>query len=206
MEPLFRTAFWLVFGGMIGLQAFFSFRTGQTGARKAAKREADNREEGWQQAAVRVGRALALVVFLVLYAINSRWLAVLRMPLPDWLRWFGIVIGAASFALYFWSRAALGKEWSSPLRVRERHHLVRSGPYAWVRHPIYLSLIVFMTGIALIAANWFLVAFLLISVVDLHLRIPKEERMMIDEFGDEYEVYMLRTGRLLPRISGRKNG
>ena len=203
MEPLFRTAFWFVFGGMIGLQACFSFRIRQTGIRKAAKREALNREEGWQHTILRVGRALALVVFLVLYALNSHWLEVLRVPLPDLLRMFGIVIGAASMALYVWSRVELGKEWSSPLRVRECHHLVITGPYARVRHPIYLSLIVFMTGIALIAANWFLVLFLFISVVDLHLRIPKEERMMIDEFGDEYEAYMGRTGRLLPRISGR---
>jgi protein-S-isoprenylcysteine O-methyltransferase Ste14 len=56
-----------------------------------------------------------------------------------------------------------------------------------------------MTGIALIAANGFLVLFLIISIVDLGLRIPKEERMMIDEFGGEYEAYMQRTGRLLPR-------
>ena len=62
-----------------------------------------------------------------------------------------------------------------------------------------MSLIVFMTAIALIAANWFLFIFLVISIVDLGLRIPKEERMMIDEFGDEYIAYMQRTGRLLPR-------
>jgi protein-S-isoprenylcysteine O-methyltransferase Ste14 len=56
----------------------------------------------------------------------------------------------------------------------------------------------FMAGIALVTANWFLVAFLVVSTVDLALRMPKEEQMMLDEFGDEYEAYMQRTGRLLP--------
>jgi protein-S-isoprenylcysteine O-methyltransferase Ste14 len=83
--------------------------------------------------------------------------------------------------------------------MREKHHLVTTGPYGWIRHPIYLAMIGFLTGITLVTANIFLVAFLVISIVDLALRIPKEERMMIDEFGGEYEAYMQRTGRLLPR-------
>ena len=60
-------------------------------------------------------------------------------------------------------------------------------------------MILFMTGIALIAANWFLVAFLVVSVLDLALRIPKEERMMVEEFGEAYEAYRQRTGGLIPR-------
>jgi protein-S-isoprenylcysteine O-methyltransferase Ste14 len=60
----------------------------------------------------------------------------------------------------------------------------------------------FITAIALIAANWFLIAFLVISIVDLALRIPNEEQMMIEVFGDEYQVYMQRTGRLFPKYRG----
>jgi protein-S-isoprenylcysteine O-methyltransferase Ste14 len=56
-----------------------------------------------------------------------------------------------------------------------------------------------MTSIALITANWFLVLFLVISIIDLGLRIPKEEQMLVDEFGDKYEAYIQRTGRLLPK-------
>jgi protein-S-isoprenylcysteine O-methyltransferase Ste14 len=199
MESLFRIAFWIIFGGMIGMQACFASRAWQTGARKAAKSKTIERDEEWGHTVVRVGRAISLVAFLVIYASNSPWLEVLRVPFPESLRWIGGVIGAASLAFYAWARAALGKEWSSPLQVREQHHLVTTGPYEWVRHPIYSALIGFMTGIALITANWFLVAFLAVSIVDLCLRIPMEEQMMIDEFGDEYIAYMQRTGRLLPR-------
>jgi protein-S-isoprenylcysteine O-methyltransferase Ste14 len=199
MESLFRATFWIIFGGMIVIQAYFTFRARQAGTRKAIKCEKMERDEGWKHTVVRASRAITLVVFLVLYAINSPWLEVLSVPLPEWLRWMGGVFGTASLAFYTWSRATLGKEWSSPLQLREHHHLVTTGPYAWVRHPIYLSLIIFMTAIALMTANWFLILFLVISIVDLVLRIPKEEQMMIDEFGDEYKAYMQRTGRLLPR-------
>jgi protein-S-isoprenylcysteine O-methyltransferase Ste14 len=59
-----------------------------------------------------------------------------------------------------------------------------------------------VTAIALIAANWFLIAFLVISFVDLALRIPKEEEMMVEVFGEEYQAYIQRTGRLLPKYRG----
>ena len=198
MESLFRIAFWFVFGGMIVMQVYFATRTRLDGERMAADRNAIKRE-GWGHAVVRAIRSLSLVAFLVLYAINPPWLVVLSVPFPDWLRWMGVALGIASFAIYAWSRATLGKEWSSPLQMRENHHLVTTGPYAWIRHPIYLALMVFMAGIALVTANWFLVAFLVVSIADLALRIPKEEQMMIEEFGDEYKAYMQRTGRLLPK-------
>jgi len=57
----------------------------------------------------------------------------------------------------------------------------------------------FLGGIALITANWVLIAFLGVSIVDLVIRIPKEEQMMIEEFCDEYKAYMQKTGRLFPR-------
>jgi protein-S-isoprenylcysteine O-methyltransferase Ste14 len=198
IESLFRIAFWFVFGGMIVMQVCFASRVRQAGKRMAANRNAIERE-GWGHAVVRAVRAISLMAFLVLYAINPPWLGVLAVPFPDWLRWIGVVLGVVSLAVYAWSRATLGKEWSSHLQMREQHHLVTTGPYAWIRHPIYLALMGFLTGIALVTANWFLIAFLVVSIVDLALRIPKEEQMMIEEFGDEYKAYMQRTGRLLPK-------
>jgi protein-S-isoprenylcysteine O-methyltransferase Ste14 len=198
MESIFRIAFWFIFGGMIVMQVYFATRTRLAGGRMAADRIAIKRE-GWGHVVVRTIRSLSLVAFLVLYAINPPWLVVLSVPFPDWLRWMGVALGIASFAIYAWSRATLGKEWSSPLQMRENHHLVTTGPYVWIRHPIYLALMVFMAGIALVTANWFLVAFLVVSIADLALRIPKEEQMMIEEFGNEYKAYMQRTGRLLPK-------
>jgi protein-S-isoprenylcysteine O-methyltransferase Ste14 len=198
MESHFRIAFWLIFGGMIIMQVYFASRIHLAGERMAANRKAIERE-GSGYTIIRTIRSISLIAFLVLYAINPLWLGLLSVPFPDWLRWMGVALGVVSLAVYAWSRATLGKEWSSRLQMRKKHHLVTTGPYAWIRHTIYLALMGFLTGIALITANWLLIALIVVSIVDLALRIPKEEQMMIEEFGDEYKAYMQRTGRLLPK-------
>jgi protein-S-isoprenylcysteine O-methyltransferase Ste14 len=198
VESLFRIAFWLIFGGMIVMQVYFATRLRLAGNHKATDRKAIERE-GWGYAIVRAIRSISLITFLVLYTVNQPWLGMLSVPFPNWFRWMGVVLGALSLVLYTWSRTSLGKEWSSYLQIREKHHLVTTGPYRWIRHPIYLAMMGFLTGITIITANYFLIVFLLISIVDLSLRIPKEEQMMIEEFGDEYKTYMQRTGGLLPK-------
>jgi protein-S-isoprenylcysteine O-methyltransferase Ste14 len=183
---------------MIGMQVYFASRVRQAGERVRADREAIERE-GWWYAIVRAIGSLALVGFLVLYALNPPWLDVLRVPFPDWLRWAGIALGLVSFVLYAWSQATLGKAWSPHLQMRQEHALVTTGPYARIRHPIYLGLLGFLTGITLVTANWFFIALLLVSIIVLALRIPKEEQMMIADFGKAYKEYMQRTGALLPK-------
>lgn len=121
------------------------------------------------------------------------------MPFPNWLRWLGVALGVVSLTFYAWSRQTLGQEWSSILRVRTKPQLITTGPYARIRHPIYLAMMGFLTSLALITVNWFMIAFLVVSIVDLALRIPKEEQMMIEVFGGEYKAYMQRTGRLIPK-------
>lgn len=197
-ESFFRIAFWLIFGVMIIIQVCFFLSSRRAQNRSTADRRFIEREGG-RQVLVRTIRSIVLVIFLLLSAIDAPWLGLLSVPFPAWLRWLGIALGLSSLVIYVWSRLAIGKEWSSDLRLRDRHQLVTTGPYSRVRHPIYLALILFMTSITLVAANWLLIAFLTISATDLALRIPKEEQMMIEEFGDEFEAYMQRTGKLLPK-------
>ncbi len=197
-ESFFRIALWLIFGVMIVIQVCFSLSSRRTQEHASADCRLVEREGSWA-VLVRTIRSIVLVVFLLLSAINAPWLGLLSVPFPAWLRWVGIIIGLSSLVIYVWSRLTIGKEWSSDLRLRERHLLVTAGPYSRVRHPIYLALILFMTSITLVAANWLLIVFLIISTTDLVLRITKEEQMMIEEFGGEYEIYMQRTGKLLPK-------
>jgi protein-S-isoprenylcysteine O-methyltransferase Ste14 len=198
-ESIFRISFWILFGGSILMQDKFSFRVQGAGERVGVDRGAIA-WDGWGYIIVRIIGSLALVTFLVLYAINPPWLRVLCVPFPGWLRWAGIFLGVASFGLCAWARAALGKEWSPYLPIQQEHHMVTSGPYACIRHPIYAAYLFFMTAIALVTASWFFVGLLAVSIVVFALRIPKEELMLIEVFGAQYAEYMRRTGGLLPRL------
>lgn len=142
---------------------------------------------------------MALLAFLVLYAISPLWLGVLALQLPAWVRWTGIALACASFVLYGWAQATLGRTWSPHLQMRDQHVLVTTGPYACMRHPIYAAYIAFMSGIMLVTANWFFVGLLLLSLVIFALRIPKEEQMLLEAFEDQYRTYMQKTGSLFPK-------
>ena len=199
VDSIFRIAFWILFGGLVLMQVYFAVRVPRAGERVGADQDAIARE-GWGRMVVRIAGSLALIAFLVLYAINPPWLGVLSVPFSTWLRWAGIVLGGASFGLYAWAQAVLGKEWFPHLQMCLEHHLVTSGPYACIRHPIYTAYLAFMSGIALITANWFFVGLLALSIVVITLRIPREELMLIKLFGAQYADYMRRTGGLLPRV------
>ncbi|MBN2334113.1 isoprenylcysteine carboxylmethyltransferase family protein, partial [Candidatus Bathyarchaeota archaeon] len=78
--------------------------------------------------------------------------------------------------------------------------LVTSGPYGYVRHPMYLCIFVYTFGLIMVSLDLLVALFFGFSVWVNYRRIPREERMLIDEFGDEYIEYMGRVGRLLPRL------
>jgi protein-S-isoprenylcysteine O-methyltransferase Ste14 len=97
--------------------------------------------------------------------------------------------------------SALGTNWSITLEIRENHRLVTEGLYGWVRHPMYLALLIYSAGQALVLPNYLAglsngVAMALLFAV----RVGSEERMMLEEFGKDYEAYMARTKRLFPGL------
>lgn len=113
----------------------------------------------------------------------------------------GIFCLALGLWLLYRSHAELGTNWSLSLEVRDRHQLVTEGIYRRVRHPMYLALLVYASGQALALPNWvagpaYLVAFALLVA----LRLGPEERMMVEEFGADYEAYVARTKRLVPGL------
>jgi protein-S-isoprenylcysteine O-methyltransferase Ste14 len=201
-EGVFRAAFWVLFGGLLVMRGYFSIRVRRAGERLLPDQEAVERE-GRGAFAVRVVGFLLVMAWLVLYALNPSWMQALAIPLPGGLRWAGFGLGLASLALWTWTQAALGKEWSPQLQLREEHHLVTTGPYAWVRHPLYTAMYGWAAGVALLTANWVFVALAALSIVGLVVRIPREEEMMIGEFGEAYRAYMQRTEWFFPRVLRR---
>jgi len=119
-------------------------------------------------------------------------------PIPFMIGVLFLIIG---LWLFYRSHADLGTNWSITLEVREQHQLISHGVYRWVRHPMYLALLIYSLGLAFVIPNWLagpsyaLAMFLLVL-----LRLMPEERMMREEFGKDYEAYMARTKRLMPGV------
>ena len=113
----------------------------------------------------------------------------------------GVVAMAAGLWLFWRSHVDLGDNWSVTLEIDAKHRLVTRGVYRLVRHPMYTSFFVSGIGQALLLANWVAGAAALVAVAVLVIvRLPNEEAMMIEAFGDEYRDYMRRTGGVVPRL------
>src|SRR5438876_10500075 len=121
------------------------------------------------------------------------------------LRTGALVAGVMCFVIGLWlfyrSHADLGTNWSITLEVREGHRLITQDIYRWVRHPMYSALALYSVGQALVIPNWVagpsnLIAFAILFA----LRVRAEERMMLEQFGDKYTVYVARTKRLIPHV------
>ena len=140
----------------------------------------------------------------ILYIILPSWIASLSIPSPDWFRLIMVGVAALSIPFILWGYRALGRNWvhaldPSKFLQRERETLVMSGPYHYVRNPIYLGSFVFIIAMALVAANWLLLLPALVLIAIIYTQIPKEELMLIDRFGDEYREYMKRTPQITPK-------
>jgi protein-S-isoprenylcysteine O-methyltransferase Ste14 len=114
--------------------------------------------------------------------------------------WLGFVIVAAGLGFAVWARLHLGRNWSATVTVKQDHELIRSGPYAVVRHPIYTGLLVGILGTAVAIGEWrALIAFALITI-GFVLKLRTEERFMSETFGEQYARYRAEVPALIPFV------
>ena len=139
-------------------------------------------------------------VGLVLYLLSPPWWTWTFIPLGEWIQWLGIVIALVPIFFLIWVHRHLDKQWSIALELREDHKLITTGPYRYVRHPMYLGIFVYTFGLMMISLDMLVILFFAFTIWVNYRRIPREEQMLIEEFGDEYLEYMRRSGRLLPRF------
>lgn len=118
------------------------------------------------------------------------------------IRWVGVVIMLASLWLFLKSHRDLGQNWSVSLELRKGHQLVSHGVYRWVRHPMYTSIWLWGLAQGMMLANWLAGWAVIPAFAAMYfIRTPREERLMCEEFGDDYREYTRRTGRLFPRLT-----
>jgi protein-S-isoprenylcysteine O-methyltransferase Ste14 len=146
--------------------------------------------------------ALGGISMLVpLVYIFSSVLDFANYELPDWAGWLGTILFALAIWLLWRSHVELGRNWTPTLGFRDNHQLVTAGVFQYVRHPMYAAHLLWGVATPLMLHNWIAgFAFLLVSGVQYLSRVSAEEQMMLEQFGEQYERYMQRTGRIIPKL------
>jgi protein-S-isoprenylcysteine O-methyltransferase Ste14 len=142
-----------------------------------------------------------IAFFLPLIWIVTPALEFADYPLYPIPLFTGILCLVLGLWFFYRSHMDLGTNWSITLEVREKHQLISHGVYRRIRHPMYLSLLIYSVGQGLVLPNWLAgpsygVAMILLFA----FRVGREERMMLEEFGKDYEAYMATSKRLIPGV------
>lgn len=144
--------------------------------------------------------SLGLLVVPLIW-IFTPFLDNFKIEFPVWLRIVGIVISVISLFYFRWIHKTLGANWSPTLEIRKGHQLIKTGPYKTIRHPMYTQIWLWTIAQGLIVSNLFAgFSGILVWAILYFIRVPKEEKMMIENFGDEYLEYMKQTGRVFPKL------
>jgi protein-S-isoprenylcysteine O-methyltransferase Ste14 len=122
------------------------------------------------------------------------------VPESAWLRASGIVLTYVGAGIAIWARYRLGEYWSARVMLKVDHRLIRSGPYAYVRHPLYAGLLLAMAGTALVVGEWRALIGVLLGLIELSRKAAKEEALLATEFSEDYEEYRKHAGFLTPRF------
>jgi protein-S-isoprenylcysteine O-methyltransferase Ste14 len=139
---------------------------------------------------------LIIVVFIVLRVVRGKeTLMVHSVPLQV----IGVALFIAGLALAVWARIYLGRNWGMPMTQRAEPELVTSGPYRFVRHPIYSGILLAVLGSALCTSLFWLVALVLLGAYFIY-SARVEERAMTGTFPSQYPGYMARTKMLIPFV------
>lgn len=177
---------WIVFG----LLFIFRKKTPQT-------------EEAKRAPVARLGIALQGVAFALVWVFRrARW-----WPLPDSmageliLASVSVTLVGISNWLCMYSIQTLGKQWTVRARLIKEHELITSGPYAFVRNPIYLGIFGLMVGTGFVVSTWWsLLGAVVFFLVGNHIRIRAEEKLLREAFGSQFDDYARRVPAFFPWI------
>jgi protein-S-isoprenylcysteine O-methyltransferase Ste14 len=122
------------------------------------------------------------------------------LPLVMSFQWIGLLLGWIGLGWTVWARHTLGKNWSGRVTLKQNHELIQRGPYAWVRHPIYAGLLLFLFGTVLITGQLFSLIGLILSATGYWLKLQMEEELLKKAFPEEYVNYAHRVKRIFPGI------
>jgi protein-S-isoprenylcysteine O-methyltransferase Ste14 len=140
-------------------------------------------------------------VLPLIYSV-THWLDFANYHLPVWMGWLGVFFLACGLFVFWRAHRDLKSNWSPSLEIYAGHTLITNGIYGTIRHPMYASQWLFAIAQLLLLQNWLAgPGSLVVFILFFFLRVPAEEKMMLQTFGDQYCEYMKKTGRVIPKIN-----
>ena len=194
-ETIFRLIALTIFLIGVGISTYFRRKADRESGETVSRKTDGN----LLMSIIRFG-GLVLWLSPVVYLLNPGWMAWSKIGLPEGWRWFGVSLGILCDLGIYWLFSSIGNNITPTSATRKEHTLVTSGPYRWVRHPLYTIGSTFFVSFGLIADNWFIAALGLLAFILMAIRTPKEEASLLEKFGDEYREYMKNTGTFLPKL------
>jgi protein-S-isoprenylcysteine O-methyltransferase Ste14 len=116
----------------------------------------------------------------------------------------GFALALIGLAIALWARIHLGQNWSDKVILSEGHQLIRTGPYAYIRHPIYSGVLLGVLGTSVVLDQWRGLLAFAILLANYSIKARKEEHILATHFGDEFREHLTSAGFLLPSFRNRK--
>ena len=153
--------------------------------------------------ASRAAHIVPLVAAGILVMLSTRpwgFLFDRMLPLSLVTFWIGAAILATGLAFAVWARVYLGRNWSGIVTLKQDHELIRGGPYAVVRHPIYTGILIAFVGTAIARGEWRGLLAVVIVFASLWRKLKLEERWLGEAFGESYSKYRAEVSALVPYL------
>lgn len=195
IETFFRLTVFATLAISVGISGYFR-RKADLETKESVSRKVDGNA---LMNIIRLG-GLALWFSPLVYALNPGWMAWSKIGLAEGFRWAGAGLGVLSVFGVYWLFSNIGSNITPTSATRKEHKLVTSGPYRWIRHPLYTFGLTLFVSLGLMADNWFMMMLGALAFTVMVIRTPKEETSLIEKFGDEYRNYMKTTGAFLPKL------
>jgi len=146
--------------------------------------------------------SIILLVLVPFFVEGGRMGLLYRHLYPNLLvvQYLGVLLLLLGFGFAVWARFILGRNWSGIVAVKEGHTLITRGPYAWVRHPIYIGILLALLGTAVTLGTVINLVEVPVVALAFWLKLRTEEKFMFETFGEQYTAYRQQVKTLIPHV------
>ena len=167
----------------------------------AIKRKETKKRESMLQRLLYMLPLMAAFILVFRPAVRYGWLGQRFLPDAAVMQWIAVLLTASGVAIAFWARWHLGANWSGVVTLKEGHELIRTGPYQFIRHPIYTGILLMLVGTMVAIGEVRGLIALLMAWASFYVKARREESFLAQEFGPRFAEHSEHTGMFLPRFS-----